>query len=92
MRNRKLSRSLADASWGEMARQLRYKAVWHGRVVVEVSTFFPSSQLCSICGYRNEVTKDLSVREWQCPECGAAHDRDANAARNILREGLRLIS
>ena len=92
MRNRKLSRSIADVSWGELVRQLQYKAAWHGRQLAEISTFFPSSQLCSSCGHQNEAARNLAVREWLCPKCGDSHDRDVNAARNILREGLRLIS
>ena len=92
IKNHHLAKSITDVSWYELTRQLEYKAEWNGRKYIKVDTFYASSQLCSVCGYQNPDTKDLSVRTWICPECGAEHDRDINAAKNILAEGLRHIA
>ncbi|MDD2536768.1 MAG: IS200/IS605 family element RNA-guided endonuclease TnpB [Macromonas bipunctata] len=85
-KNRKLAKSIGDAGWAEFVRQLEYKARWYGRELVKIDRWHPSSKRCSDCGYTAEKMP-LNVRQWTCPECGANHDRDINAARNILAAG-----
>ena len=86
------SKSEHDTAWRMFLNKLQYKAEWYGRTIVLVGRWFPSTQLCHICNYRNMLTKDLNVRSWTCPQCGTSHDRDVNAAINILTEGKRLIA
>ena len=85
--NRKLSLAISDASWGELVRQLDYKSDWYGRNFIKIDRWFPSSKRCGHCGHTVE-TLPLNIREWDCPSCGTKHDRDINAARNILAAGL----
>ena len=91
IKNPKLAKHIADASWGEFIRQLEYKSGWYGRTYVEIGRFFPSSKRCSCCGFVKEKLP-LDVRSWECPECGTTHDRDVNAARNILAVGLTVLA
>ena len=83
VKNRKLALSINDASWGELVRQLEYKCDWYGRTLVKIDRWFPSSKRCGNCGYIVEKLP-LNIREWDCPHCAAQHDRDINAAQNIL--------
>lgn len=91
VRNRSLSKSIADAGWGEFVRQIRYKGEWAGRQIVQIDRWYPSSKRCSCCGHTVK-TLPLSVRSWACPECGASHDRDINAAINIKAAGLAVLA
>lgn len=91
MKNHHLAKTVSDASFGEFTRLLEYKCTERGRTFVRVGRFYPSSKTCSSCGHRLEILP-LSVRSWNCPACGAHHDRDVNAARNILAEGKRILS
>ncbi|MFL9929275.1 RNA-guided endonuclease TnpB family protein [Paraburkholderia sp. RL18-103-BIB-C] len=86
-KNRSLAKSISDASWSEFVRQLEYKAQWYGRTLVGIARWYPSSKRCSDCGH-TVARMPLNVRSWTCPECGSIHDRDINAARNVLAAGL----
>src|SRR5690554_4478726 len=89
IKNRKLSKHIADASWGNFVTLLQYKCDWYGKELVKVNRFYPSSKTCGDCGWINQELK-LSDREWSCKSCGVVHDRDVNASRNILKEGLKI--
>ncbi len=91
MQNHKLSKSFQDVSLYEFTRQLEYKSKWYGKTISKVDRFYSSSQICSNCGFKNSDVKNLSIREWTCPECGTHHDRDVNSAINILHEGIRIL-
>lgn len=85
-------KSVSDNGWGMFVTFLQYKLEEIGKRLVKVDKFFASSQICNICGYKNTATKNLSVRAWDCPECGTHHDRDVNAAINIRNEGMRIVN
>lgn len=89
LKNHNLARSVLDASWYDFTKQLEYKAKWYGKIIIKIDRFYPSSQLCNVCGYRNKKTKDLNIRSWICPKCGTNHDRDINASINILKKGMK---
>jgi putative transposase len=87
VKNHKLALAISDANWGELVRQLDYKAEWYGRELIKIDRWFPSSKRCSNCGHIAEKMP-LNIREWDCPECNTHHDRDLNASLNILAAGL----
>lgn len=89
-KNRRLAKAISDVAWGKFFQKLEYKSQEHGGKLVKVPTFYPSSQTCSCCGYKNPLVKNLSVRDWECPECHSRHDRDLNASINILNKAKEL--
>lgn len=92
MAEHRFAKLIQDCGWYELTRQLQYKAEWNGKQYVKIGRYVPSSQTCSCCGYINPEVKNLSIREWVCPKCEATHDRDINAAKNILAEGLKQLT
>ena len=92
MQNHNLAFSIADVSWSEFVRVLKYKAQWNGVRVIQIDRFEASSQTCHVCGHKNPSVKDLNVRKWTCPQCGTHHDRDVNAASNSKDIGLNSLS
>lgn len=88
IKNHRLAASIIDVSFYELTRQLEYKAKWNDRIYEKVDTFYPSSQICNVCGEQNKKVKDLQIREWVCNQCNTKHDRDYNASINILKQGL----
>lgn len=83
-------KSVADNGWNLFTNMLAYKLAWQGKQLIKIDKWYPSSQSCHVCGYQNNETKDLSVREWTCPKCNSHHNRDKNAAINIREEARRM--
>ena len=89
-KNHKLAKTIQDASFGTLVSMLKYKAAWHNRQIIKIGKFYPSSKICHCCGHKMDYM-GLEVRKWTCPVCNVVHDRDINAAINIMNEGLRIL-
>ena len=89
VQNKKISKKIYDASWNELLKQLEYKTKWKGKYMYKIDTYYPSSQICNRCGYKEKKVKDLNIRKWECPRCNNTNLRDINASINILFEGLK---
>ena len=85
-----IAKSLTNIPLAEIKRVLEYKCKWQNKKLLTINRFYPSSQVCSVCGYQNKEVKDLAIRSWECPKCGTLHDRDINASVNIMFEGLKM--
>ena len=92
VRNHKLAKSISDVSWSKFFDMLEYKSTFYGSEIVRIPRFYASSQTCNVCGHKHIQVKNLSIRQWRCPECGTSHDRDVNAAINIKEKGVSLLA
>jgi len=90
VQNKKLSKKIYDASWYKLIRQLEYKSKWKNKLFYQVDTFYPSSQICSRCGYQEKALKDLNIRKWECKQCTNQNERDINASINIMFEEIKI--